>query len=142
MSRDGSNKATIAAFLAQQARSFEISLLRARNQKKIPDHRLENRDTDGGRKEAQFPVVRQAMEKDSMIKDFNVSFCCAAFGRYWHFATHSAAIKSRPLWRRTGNERTHGLSHLDAICLALDLTVPNVVHPSTVHRQHLRRNPT
>ncbi len=41
--------------------------------KKIPDHRLENRDTDGGRKEAQFPVVRQAMEKDIMIKDFNVS---------------------------------------------------------------------
>ena len=30
LSRDGSNKATIAAFLAQQARSFEISLLRAR----------------------------------------------------------------------------------------------------------------
>src|SRR5258706_4252092 len=53
LSRDGSNKATIAAFLAQQARSFEISLLRARNQQKIPDHRLENRDTDGGRKEAQ-----------------------------------------------------------------------------------------
>src|SRR5512144_601534 len=50
----------------------------------------------------------------------------------WHFATHSAAIKSRPLWRRTGNERTHGLSHLDALCLALDLTVSNVVHPSTV----------
>src|SRR4051812_3715529 len=47
-----------------KARSFEISLLRARNQEKIPDHRLENRDTDGGRKEAQFPVVRQAMEKD------------------------------------------------------------------------------
>src|SRR5216684_2007647 len=69
-------------------------------------------------------------------------FCCAAYVRSWHFATHSAAIKSRPLWRRTGNERTHGLSHLDAICLALDLTVPNVVHPSTVHRQHLRRNPT
>jgi putative ABC transport system substrate-binding protein len=44
--------------------------------------------------------------------------------------------------RRTGNERTHGLSHLDALCLALDLTVSNVVHPSTVHRQHLRRNPT
>jgi hypothetical protein len=61
----------------------------------------------------------------------------------WHFATHSAAIKSRPLWRRTGNERTHGLSHLDAFCLAaLDLTVSNVVHPSTVHRQHLRRKPT
>jgi hypothetical protein len=59
-----------------------------------------------------------------------------------HFATHSAAIKSRPLWRRTGNERTHGLYHLDALCLALDLTVSNVVHPSTVHRQHLRRNPT
>ena len=36
MGRDGSNKATIAAFLAQQARSFEISLLRARNQEKIP----------------------------------------------------------------------------------------------------------
>jgi hypothetical protein len=35
-----------------------------------------------------------------------------------------------------------GLSHLDAICLALDLTVSNVVHPATVHRQHLRRNPT
>ena len=62
--------------------------------------------------------------------------------RMWHFATHSAAIKSRPFWRRTGNERTHGLSHLDALCLALDLTVSNVVHPSTVHRQHLRRNPT
>jgi hypothetical protein len=25
---------------------------------------------------------------------------------------------------------------------ALDLTVSNVVHPPTVHRQHLRRNPT
>jgi len=69
-------------------------------------------------------------------------FCCGARVWNWHFATHSAAIKSRPLWRRTGNERTHGLSHLDAICLALDLTVSNVVHPSTVHRQHLRRNPT
>jgi hypothetical protein len=68
LSRDGSNKATIAAFLAQQARSFEISLLRATNQEKIPDHRLENRDTDGGRKEAQFPVVRQAMEKDIISK--------------------------------------------------------------------------
>jgi uncharacterized membrane protein YkgB len=81
LSRDGSNKATIAAFLAQQARSFEISLLRARNQEKIPDHRLENRDTDGGRKEAQFPVVRQAMEKDIMIKDFNVSE--KGHGSYW-----------------------------------------------------------
>ena len=40
------------------------------------------------------------------------------------------------------NRKTHGLSHLDALCLALDLTVSNVVHPSTVHRQHLRRNPT
>jgi uncharacterized membrane protein YkgB len=81
LSRDGSNKATIAAFLAQQARSFEISLLRARNQEKIPDHRLENRETDGGRKEAQFPVVRQAMEKDIMIKDFNVSE--KGHGSYW-----------------------------------------------------------
>ncbi len=98
MSRDGSNKATIAAFLAQQARSFEISLLRARKQEKIPDHRLENRETDGGRKEAQFPVVRQAMadggrkeaqfpvvrqamEKDIMIKDFNVSE--KGHGSYW-----------------------------------------------------------
>ena len=25
---------------------------------------------------------------------------------------------------------------------ALDLTVSNVVHPPSVHRQHLRRNPT
>jgi hypothetical protein len=70
LSRDGSNKATIAAFLAQQARSFEISLLRARKQEKIPDHRLENRETDGGRKEAQFPVVRQAMEKDIIDQRF------------------------------------------------------------------------
>jgi hypothetical protein len=81
LSRDGSNKATIAAFLAQQARSFEISLLRPRNQEKSPDHRLENRDTDGGRKEAQFPVVRQAIEKDIMIKDFNVSE--KGHGSYW-----------------------------------------------------------
>src|SRR5439155_12106522 len=45
------------------------------------DHRLENRETDGGRKEAQFPVVRQAMEKDIMIKDFNVSE--KGHGSYW-----------------------------------------------------------
>jgi uncharacterized membrane protein YkgB len=78
LSRDGSNKATIAAFLAQQARSFEISLLRARNQEKIPDHRLENWEVV---KKTQFPVVRQAMEKDIMIKDFNVSE--KGHGSYW-----------------------------------------------------------
>jgi uncharacterized membrane protein YkgB len=37
--------------------------------------------SDGGRKQAQFPVVRQAMERDIMIKDFNVSE--KGHGSYW-----------------------------------------------------------
>ena len=44
-----------------------------------------------------------------------------------------------------GKPETSGRTALPpshALCLALDLTVSNVVHPSTVHRQHLRRNPT
>ena len=81
LSRDGSNKATITAILAQQARSFEINLLRARNQEKIPDHALQIGIRTEGRKKTQFPVIRQAMEKDIMIKDFNVSE--KGHGSYW-----------------------------------------------------------
>ena len=65
-------------------------------------------------------------------------FAACAHGRFWHFATHSAAIKSGGEPEMSGRTACH----LDALCLALDLTVSNVVHPSTVHRQHLRRNPT
>ena len=45
-----------------------------------PDHRLENRDRTEVVKK-QFPVVRQAMEQDFMIKDFHVSE--KGHGSYW-----------------------------------------------------------
>jgi len=54
---------------------------RARNQEKIPIIALKIGIRTEGRKEAQFPVVRQAMEKDIMIKDFNVSE--KGHGSYW-----------------------------------------------------------
>jgi hypothetical protein len=54
---------------------------RARNQEKIPIIALKIGIRTEGRKEAQFPVVRQAMEKDLMIKDFNVSE--KGHGSYW-----------------------------------------------------------
>ena len=31
---------------------------------------------------------------------------------------------------------------LQATCAACDLTITNIVHPSTVHREHLCGNPT
>ena len=43
--------------------------------------------SDGGRKEAQFPVVRQAMEKDVMIKDCRPSACAVSYWRLRNMPT-------------------------------------------------------
>jgi hypothetical protein len=62
LSRDGSNKATIAAFLAQQARSFEISLPRARNQ------------------ERRFPIIALKIGiRTEVVKKLNFRW----YGRRW-----------------------------------------------------------
>jgi uncharacterized membrane protein YkgB len=61
--------------------SPEFGVLTARSQEKISRIIASKSGTDGGRKEAQFPEVRQGMEKDIMIKDFNVSE--KGHGSYW-----------------------------------------------------------